>query len=60
MDNYLLGYTRGYLDGFTGKDYEKFNCRASYSGDYDYGYSVGYEDGIFKEIPDIEITILSR
>ena len=39
MNDYELGYKRGYSDGYHGREYETFDDRPSKSGEYDYGYS---------------------
>ena len=51
--DYRLGYLRGYADGYQKREYEAYADRLSYSDEYDYGYSVGYEDGIYREDPEL-------
>ena len=57
MDEYAIGYRRGYSDGYNDREYETYEERPSKSGEYDYGYSVGYEDGRYKETPECEVWV---
>lgn len=58
LSNYRLGYLRGYADGRERREYESFDDRASYTKEYEYGYSVGYEDGIYNETPEYRGEVL--
>lgn len=50
MCAYADGYRNGYKDAEYGKQYS--DC-THYSGpDYEAGYDAGYEDGIYREVPE--------
>ncbi len=49
-DDYIRGYKNGYKDARAGADPVE-DMPGKYK-QYNYGYSVGYEDGIFLEKPE--------
>lgn len=48
--NYNSGYVSGYHDGISGNLYRPDTGNNA----FDYGYSVGYEDGVYKEKAEVK------
>lgn len=51
--DYCKGYVEGYRDAKRGRDYLIEIYRKS--ANYRYGYDSGYEDGVYNELPEIEV-----